>query len=124
MNSPWPIVIANIDMERVNSLIPSASVETVDITDLMAQHNLREEKLRNVINNPKPTMLYETLARRDKPILVIKDGKRIIYDGHHRLAATLLKGKTTAEVYVIHDYETNHTDPAPCVRIDSPVDWG
>lgn len=90
--------------KQINKAINApAPIETVKLTELHSiQHSVAPARVKQYIVNPA---LVPSGARSDKhhglvdyPIVIEFRGVKYIHDGHHRLTALWLRGKSTAQV--------------------------
>lgn len=84
----------------------------VDLKDLIAtQSSVRERSVKHMIgeaNQPQSPMMHEL------PIVVQRDGKQYLKDGHHRIAALHLLGVKTTEVQLYSDGKARRVSNAFC----------
>lgn len=91
---------------QINEAIRKAPVERVPLEGLHAiQHSVKAPRVQQYIADPhlmKPgTTNPKSKTPIDVPVVVERDGKRWIHDGHHRLTAEKLRGKTVARVRLV-----------------------
>jgi len=83
---------------EINRAIESAPCVTTPIRGLYAiQHSVRESRVAEYIQYPQLVEPGATNPRTgvpvDRPIVLQRDGRRVIWDGHHRAVAAKLRGE-------------------------------
>lgn len=93
------------DTKDYKAEIESAKVEDVNVADVIATApHVRRERVRDFIENPfvvPPGKRSMGGALEDLPVLFEADGKKYVFDGHHRLAAMKLLGIKSCRARVI-----------------------
>ena len=85
----------------INSAIESASKKSVKLSSLHAiQHSVKDKRVTEYLDYPVDRLIPEGTRDPkhrgliDTPIVIHFKGKKYIHDGHHRLTAEKLAGKT------------------------------
>jgi hypothetical protein len=89
--------------KEINSAIESAPIRRVPLKGIHAiQHSVKAGCIEDYLSHPNivpPGQRHpEHRGKVDKPIVVQYKGVRYLHDGHHRLTADHLLGKTHADV--------------------------
>lgn len=82
----------------------TAPIETVKLSDLNGiQNTVNKERVKQYIEDPadEATRKNEHPGPIDKILVVTKNGRLYIHDGHHRATAALLEGKATISARVV-----------------------
>jgi len=91
--------------KEINKAIAKAPVKKVQIKDLYAiQHSVKPERVREYIRNPEtiPGKRHpEAHTPTDHPVVIRQGGKSYLWDGHHRVTARILRGKTDTNARVV-----------------------
>lgn len=111
---PWPYVDRNevkkyFSNRDINKAIIKAPIESIDIRhdpELFAiQHSVKAPQVAFYLDHPesKPEghMNDRSKTPDDVPVVIAYDGKRYIWDGHHRLTAEWLRGASDADVRLV-----------------------
>lgn len=86
--------------EEINAAIERAPVVDVKLSELHAiQHSVKPARVAQYIEDPalRPPADLHPQARTpvDHPVVLEVDGKKILWDGHHRSTAASLEGRKT-----------------------------
>jgi hypothetical protein len=108
---PFPVASRSSYLSKIKGKGIFEKAEKTTPTDVpldqlhAIQRTVNVEQLTNYANDPgrvKPgTRAPGHGGLIDKPVVVKVDGKMHIHDGHHRLAAQMMKGATHAKARVI-----------------------
>lgn len=84
----------------------TAPVEHVPIKDLRAiQRSVNEERVHQYVKDPKTTPTGKRAPGHgglvDLPLVVRVNGEMCLHDGHHRVTAAKLRGKTHVRARVV-----------------------
>lgn len=114
--------LSRVEREGIDDVIENKKesdlpTETINIGDIVpTQKNL-------TINNLQETSSIKNLQDgKDPVILVKKDGKYFVVDGHHRIANAILKGKRSVEAKVFNDAAKPQLESKPSYAAPPSVD--
>lgn len=109
---PWPFLDRSFIKSKhsnreINAAIRKAPIVKMDLDDLEAiQHSVKAPHVAWYLEHPDARevghMNPKSKTPDDYPIVIQQDGKRAIWDGHHRLTALHLLGRNSAEVRFVN----------------------
>lgn len=106
---PWPVRDArprlSVPTAAFDKLVERAPVERVTLSELVAtQPTVDPAEVARFAKDPPDVAKGKRNARGmlvDLPTVFRRDGELRIFDGHHRLAAAVQRGETTAPARVV-----------------------
>jgi hypothetical protein len=84
-----------VDHDEMHRLIKKAPVERVLLKGLVSngQESVRTDQVAHYISNKGDKGTRHGKASTDHPIVVRVGGKEVVFDGHHRVTAAMLRGE-------------------------------
>jgi ParB-like nuclease domain len=104
---PFPIgnddTYRGIAHDQMHRLIEAAPVQQVPIAKLVSngQRSVDRRRVAHFIRNPDDEGVHHGKAETDRPIVVRRGDAQVLFDGHHRLTASYLRGETHVAARVV-----------------------